>query len=98
MNQVNELYERFEEFVEYDWEVDMAYSIVDFRELFDIDIRLARYYLVKFVDLGELFCLKWGRDVYYMKSYWQGPFEVFAGMKDVKIVRGYTLCRSTRRN
>lgn len=98
MRPVNELYEKFVEFVDLQWDVDEAYSIVDFRELFGIDIRLARYYLVKLVDLGELFCIKWNGDVFYLKSYWLGPFEAFSHLKNVQIVRGYTICRSTRKN
>ena len=39
--------EKFHTFVEEQWDVDEAYTIADFHELFGIDIRLARYYLVK---------------------------------------------------
>ena len=97
MRPVNELSRRFEQFMEEEWDIDEAYSMADFGELFHIDIRLARYYLVKYVDLGQLFCLKWNYDVYYLKSCWLGPFERFSHLGNVKIKRGFKVCRSTRR-
>ncbi len=88
-----ELYERFEEFLENEWDIDEVYSIVDFRELFQIDIRLARYYLVKFVDEGRLFYLRWDNDVYYCKMCWYYPFKEFINDPKVEIRRGVKVCR-----
>lgn len=93
MRPVNELSEKFHTFVEEQWDVDEAYTIVDFHEMFGIDVRLARYYLVKLVDEGLLFYLRWNYDVYYVKACWLGPFERFAHNDKVKIRRGIKVCR-----
>ena len=93
MKPVNELSEKFHTFVEEQWDVDEAYTIADFHELFGIDIRLARYYLVKLVDEGLLFYLRWNHNVYYAKSCWFGPFQRFAHNRKVKIRRGSKVCR-----
>lgn len=70
----NELFLRF---VDEEWDIDDMYTITNLAHRFTIDIRLARYYLMKLVDRGVLCQLKYKRYTYYMKRCWLEPFKRF---------------------
>ncbi len=72
------LSERVAHFVSYDWDLSDAYTISDLALRFSIDIRLARYHLMKMVDNGILCQVKWGKNTYYLKRVWKRPFGRFA--------------------
>jgi len=69
------LSERIGLFVVNDWTIDEAYTLSDIAEMFEIDIRLARYYLMRLVDKGVLCQIKWERNTYYAHSCWRKPFK-----------------------
>jgi len=68
------LIERIALFVANDWTIDEAYMLSDVAEMFKIDIRLARYYLMRLVDKGVLCQIKWERNTYYAHACWRKPF------------------------
>lgn len=69
------LREQIKLFVVNDWTIDEAYTLSDVAEMFKIDIRLARYYLMRLVDEGILCQIKWERNTYYAHSCWRKPFR-----------------------
>lgn len=66
-----------EKFIEEEWDIGEVYSISDVARRFMIDIRLARYHLMKAVDNGRLCQLKYQKSTYYLKREWKEPFERF---------------------
>ena len=63
------------QFVTREWEVDEAYTISTIAERFGIDIRLARYYLMRQVDKGVLCQITWEGSTYYAWRCWKRPFQ-----------------------
>lgn len=58
-----------------DWTVDEAHTISSVAERFQIDIRSARYYLMKYVDKGILCQITWEGNTYYAWRCWKRPFK-----------------------
>lgn len=71
------LSEKVSYFISHEWELSDAYMIGDLGRMFNIDIRLARYHLMKSVDHGVLCQVKWEKNTYYLKREWKRPFERF---------------------
>ncbi len=71
------LSERISYFITYDWSLGDVYTIGDLAGMFEIDIRLARYHLMKNVDRGILCQIKWEKNTYYLKKIWKKPFTRF---------------------
>lgn len=69
--------DKFIEFYNDEWDIDEAYTITDLGEQFGIDIRHARHYLIRMLDLGYLCHVKIGRNAYYMKRPWAKVFRQF---------------------
>lgn len=73
----NELNARFHEYFEHIWKDDEAYTISDFAEIFSIEVRLSRYYLMKMVDSGLLAQLKYKGNTWYVKREFKDTFKQF---------------------
>ena len=69
------LSERVAQWVTTEWQLEECYTITGVSEEFGIDIRLARYYLMKFVDKGVLCQVTWEGNTYYALRCWRGPFR-----------------------
>lgn len=69
------LSERIAQFIVNEWKIEECYTITSVSEYFGIDIRLARYYLMKFVDKGILCQVTWEDNTYYAQRCWKGPFK-----------------------
>jgi hypothetical protein len=69
------LSERIALFVVKEWDLDEAHTISTIAELFVIDIRLARYYLMKLVDKGLLCQITWEGNTYYAHRCWKRVFQ-----------------------
>ena len=69
------LSERIAQFIVKEWQIEEMYTITSMSEEFGIDIRLARYYLMKFVDKGVLCQITWDGNTYYALRCWKGPFK-----------------------
>ncbi len=71
-----------------EWEPDSVKTLVDVAERFDIDIRLAMYYLKKLVREGELCKIKNGHHTYYAHNW---VAEAFLQVPEVEVqsVRRY---------
>jgi ribosomal protein S25 len=69
------LSERISQFIVNEIQIEEAYTISSVSEYFGIDIRLARYYLMKFVDKGILCQITWDGNTYYALRCWKGPFK-----------------------
>jgi hypothetical protein len=65
----------FRVFFETKWDDSKAYQIRDFADEFKIEIRLARYYLMKEVDHGDLMLVKYDGSTWYIKR--NGNYERF---------------------
>lgn len=73
----HKLHEEFVTFLNTKWDNNNAYTLTDFASLFNIDIRLARYHLMKLVDMGELAQLKikfYNYETYYVRWFQVEPF------------------------
>jgi hypothetical protein len=69
------LSERIALFITREWSIEEMYTITSIHEMFDIDIRLARYYLMKFVTKGYLCQITWEGNTYYALRCWKKPFQ-----------------------
>ena len=71
------LSERVAYFITHEWDLGEVYVIGDLARMFGMDIRLARYHLMKNVDSGILCQVKWEKNTYYLKREWERPFSRF---------------------
>ena len=81
----HELHEKFLEFVNTEWDENLAYTLMDFRELYNIDIRLARYHLMRLVDMGYIARLRikiYKYETYYVR--WDKA-ELFLALSNTTI-------------
>ena len=67
--------ERIALFILNDWDLDEAHTITTIADIFGIDIRVARYYLMKHVDRGDLCQITWEGSTYYAWRCWRKPFQ-----------------------
>lgn len=72
-----DLNKMFEEFVNDSWDKNGAYVITDFENIFGINRRLARYYLMKLTDQGVLCQLKYKGNTWYVKREFAQDFKQF---------------------
>ena len=69
------LSEKVADFVAHKWDIDEAYTITEFGAIFGIDMRHARYYLMKWVDRGLLCQITIDDATYYALRPWKYPFK-----------------------
>jgi hypothetical protein len=69
-----------------EWEPDTIRTLADVAERFDIDIRLAMYYLKKLVREGRLCKIKIGRHTYYAHN-WVAEVFLQVPVVDVQTTR-----------
>ena len=75
---------KFSQFLKTKWDCDTAYTLVDIaKELDDINIRLARYYLMRAVDKGDLCQVKWHGSTWYLLAVWK---EVFSELPLIRVL------------
>ena len=77
-------YLRFLYFYHADWADDEVYTLNDFGVIYDMEIRLVRYYLMRLVKERKLCQIKHGIITYYAK-HWTG--EVFSQLNNVSVIR-----------
>lgn len=53
------------------WDIDEMATLAHIARRYHIDIRLARYYLMREVRRGQLCRVKWGKRTYYMCADWR---------------------------
>jgi hypothetical protein len=76
--------DQFKQFLCQEWECDTAYTLTDIAiQLGDIDIRLARYYLMRAVDQGDLCRIKWHGSTWYLLAIWK---EVFIELPFIRVL------------
>jgi predicted HTH transcriptional regulator len=73
----SDLGNKFYDYAEHVWKDNEAYTITDFAEIFEIEVRLARYYLMKMVDSGILIQLKYKGNTWYVKKHHRELFTKF---------------------
>ena len=69
------LSEKIAQFIANEIRVEECYTLTGIAEMFGIDIRNARYYLMKFVDKGHLCQITWEGNTYYALRCWKDPFK-----------------------
>ena len=77
--------EKFLSYIKEIWKIDEVFDSAYFAERYDIDSRLARYYLEKYTDDGLLCRVKDDYNVYYIKTCWYNLFETLREFKDVDV-------------
>lgn len=77
----------FEDFINRDWNEEIAYTPQDFIKLFIIDRHLARHYLMYYVKKGVLFRVKSYNRSFYIKTdeYWVDNYKTLKWF-DVEVI------------
>ena len=87
MNHQRGYYLGFLYFIYAYWEDEDVYTILDFSKIFNIEVRLTRYYLMKLVHNHKIAIIKHGKNNYYIKRWAVEGFDKFISMKNLRIIR-----------